>query len=93
MDYSRKDFTGQSLVDASDLNGQTIIGSNFSQAYPDTQVFPSDMIGAMFIDCNLDNCIIPSGNNVRGGSRNRIMIVDEQRWIVDKDNVLIQLLG
>ncbi len=87
MDYAHKDFTGQSLIERDDMNGQAIIGSCFSQERPDTIVFPPDLIGVTFIDCNLDNCTIPDGNTVQGGSRRRILVQgDGFDWIVDADN-------
>lgn len=93
-DYSHKDFTGCNLVDATDMGGLTITGSCFAQEKPDTAVFPNGMAGVTFVGCNLDNCIIPPGNSVNGGSRNRIMVQDDgYDWIVDETNTPIQKLG
>ena len=86
MPYSHKDFTGQCLIERTDLNGQTITGSCFSHEVPDTHIFPDDMTGVTFINCNLDNCFIPDGNIVQGGSQRRYMNIDGVDTLVDADN-------
>lgn len=62
-EYSCKDFTGK-IVNL--LDGINVYGSCFSQ---DTEtainVFPENMTGVTFLNCNLHGCIIPMGNNVR----------------------------
>lgn len=64
MDYSRKDFTGRTLIECTDLNGQYIHNSCFSQEQPNTRIFPDDMTGVKFEYCNLENVFIPMGNTV-----------------------------
>lgn len=94
MDYSHKNFTGQSFIErtTSDgetviLNGQTITGSCFSHEKPDAHIFPDDMTGVTFINCNLDNCFIPAGNTVVGGSQRRFIVQDDGfDWIIDENN-------
>lgn len=94
--YSHKDFTGLSFVDHDlfDLSYLTIKGSCFFQREPDTQVFPENMSGVTFINCNLDNCIIPEGNEVIDCSTLRIMTLEDGLdWIVDENNSPIQPLS
>ena len=86
MDYSHKDFTGRNLHDAYDINGQIVTGSCFSQEQIDSHIFPETMTGVTFINCNLDNCFIPAGNIVNGGSQRRYMNIDGIPMIVDADN-------
>lgn len=86
-EYSHKDFTGRSLADRKDMTGLTITGSCFSQETPDTEVFPPDMTEVTFINCNLDNCIIPDGNRIHGGSNRRFKCQnDGQDWLIDENN-------
>lgn len=85
-DYSHKDFTGRSLVDHDDMDGKTVGGSCFSQEAPDTHVFPAGMTGVTFSYCNLDNCFIPDGNTVVGGSQRRHISNADGDWLVDADN-------
>ena len=94
MIYSNKDFTGRNLSQATDLDGQTIINSCFSQEIPDTHVFPDGMKNVTFINCNLDNCFIPSGNIVQGGSQRRFKVQqDGFDWIVDANNNPVERIG
>jgi hypothetical protein len=63
--YSYKDFTGKGLtkVDPKELAGE-IYGSCFHQHLPKTEVFPKG-IDTVFVNCNLDNCIIPDGAEMK----------------------------
>lgn len=92
MTYSMKDFTGRTLVEAADLDGQTITGSCFSQDRPDTQIFPEGMTGVTFINCNLDNCRVPAGNTAQSCSVRRIMELGGIDWLVDEQNNPIEVL-
>ncbi len=94
MPYSRKDFTGQNLTERTDMSGQTITGSCFSQEVPDTVVFPAAMSGVTFINCNLDNCFIPEGNTVEGGSTRRFeMQNDLNDWEIDESGDPVRLVN
>lgn len=94
MTYSSKDFTGQILKNKTDMNNQIIEGSCFSQETPDTHVFPEDMTGTTFIDCNLDNVFIPQGNTVQGGTQKRYKIQNDLRdWYLDENDNPIELVG
>lgn len=91
--YSFKDFTGQILSDKTDMSNQIITGSCFSQETPDTHVFPEDMTGTTFIDCNLDNVFIPQGNTVIRGTQKRFIVQNDLRdWIIDENNNPIKLV-
>jgi len=92
--YSHKDFTGRRLTDAKDLNGITIFGSCFSHETPDTKVFPDDMTGVTFINCNLDNIFIPIGNTVIGGSQRRFKVQKDARdWEIDNDGKPVKIIN
>ena len=93
MTYSHKDFTGQSLKDCDDLNGLTITGSCFAQEKIDSDIFPDVMTGATFVNCNLDNCLIPSGNTIEGGSHRRYKSFDGVDWLVDENNTPVKVLS
>lgn len=84
-EFSLKDFTGKSLK-YRQITGN-VYGSCFSREKPDSDVFPSNMQGVTFYDCNLDNCLIPAGNIVVGGSIRRYQSQnDGNDWLVDENN-------
>lgn len=86
--YSNKDFTGQDLSNRTDMSGLTIENSCFSNEQPNAMVFPDDMTGVTFVDCNLDNIFVPPGNSeVRGSHRYFQVQNDGEDWIVDKDTL------
>ena len=92
MEYSYKDFTGRNLTGHT-IEPQVITGSCFSQEKPDTAVFPQNMTGVTFVNCNLDNCAIPEGNTVIGGSTRRFCVQEDGfDWLVDGDNNPIERL-
>lgn len=94
MGYSRKDFTGQILIDRVDLvPGLIIERSCFSHETPDTQVFPAGMTGVTFRGCNLDNVFIPPGNTVMPccSTRRFKAQADGRDWIVDRKNNPIEV--
>jgi len=69
---------------AKDFNNTEIIGSSFAQREPFTDVFPSDMTGVTFINCNLNNCNIPVGNTVEGGTNKHHKTQNDcEEWVVD----------
>lgn len=92
-EYSFKDFTNRDLLSASDLSGETIYASCFSQSDLDRVVFLSEMTGVTFYRCNLDNCVIPDGNTTIDCSQRRIQTQpDGTDWLVDADNNLLESL-
>lgn len=83
--YSHKDFTGRLLLDKN-LKDITIFGSCFSQEIPDRHIFPDDITGVTFINCNLDNVYIPDGNMVIGCSQRKFKAQNDlMDWILDVD--------
>jgi len=85
--YSGADFTGSSLSDHAGMDGKVIYGSCFSQEVPDSHIFPDDMQGVLFLNCNLDNVFVPEGNFIRGGSRRRFKVQEDgYDWYVDENN-------
>jgi hypothetical protein len=92
-EWSRRDFTMQSLHEA-EIRPCIIYQSCFAQEKPDTEVFPPDMLGVTFINCNLDNVKLPVFNEVIGGSQRRISIQNDLRdWEVDEDGQPIKVLN
>ncbi len=86
MDYSRQDFTGRNLTEAKDIDGE-IVGSCFSQEVPDSDVFPPDA-KIRFVNCNLDNCLIPEGCTVEGGSQRRFQVQNDLNdWEIDAGGI------
>lgn len=91
--YSFEDFTNQKFFDMTDLNGSVIVGSCFYQdpnsqdADPRVKVFPDDMRGVTFIECNLDNVYIPPGNTVDPlcSCRRIKRQNDGESWILNED--------
>lgn len=81
-ELSRRDFTGRSLKDRH-ITGN-IYGSCFSQEIPGSEIFPDDMSGVTFYDCNLDNCVVPIDNAIIGGSNQTFKVQnDGNDWVLD----------
>lgn len=84
-----KDSTGRSYRSwpAEAFSGRIFVGYCFSQELPDTDVFPDGATGATFVNCNLDNCLIPGGSTVSGGSQRRFRAQqDGLDWLLDDDD-------
>ena len=76
-----------------DMTDIEIRGSCFSQEKPDTRIFPSDMVGVTFINCNLDNCIIPEGNFIIDCSQKKFKVQsDGKDWILDENYKPVEVL-
>lgn len=90
--YSFQDFTNQHLRTATDLYG-IIVGSCFYQVCsvdfkgdPLRHIFPGNMRGVTFIECNLDNVYVPSGNIMHSCFNRRIKRMnDGEYWFLDKN--------
>lgn len=91
--YSFQDFTNQHLRAATDLNDIIVIGSCFYQVCPEDfsgdplmHIFPEDMCGVTFVECNLDNVYVPPGNVTHECSHLRIKrMADGEYWFVDEN--------
>lgn len=83
---SGKDFTGKSLKDEHILPGTNIYASVFYQENkPDEHIFPEDMAGVSFYNCNLDNVYVPLGNTIIGGTHKNMMVQNDLRdWEIDE---------
>lgn len=91
-EFSRQDFTRNVFVDIPD--GTVIFGSCFACEEPGSLIFRPDMQGVTFLDCNLDNCEVPAGNVVNGGSRLRVKVQNDLRdWIVDEAGEPVQVVN
>ncbi len=93
--YSFQDFTGKTLTDIppEEFNNTVIIGSSFFHFNkPNTWVFPENMTGVVFKQCNLDNVYIPIGNFIitEGNDKSTNKKIKTQNdlddWILD-DNL------
>lgn len=85
--YSNKDMTGWDLSLNDDMNGIVVYNSCLSNETPNAKILPPNLIGSTFIDCNLDNVLIPIGNIVIDCSIRKFQIQnDNVDWIVD-DNL------
>lgn len=94
MEYSNKDFTGRTLIEADDLNDQTIYNSCFSQETPNSNIFPATMRNVIFKNCNLDNVFIPVGNEVTDCSTRKYSAQnDGNDWELGEDNKPFRLLN
>lgn len=68
-------------------NDINVYGTCYSVEEPDTEVFRKDLKGVTFYNCNLDNCFIPEGNTVIGGTHKRFKVQnDGNDWVLDKFN-------
>lgn len=91
--YSFQDFTNQHLRAATDLNDIIVVGSCFYQVCseeflgdPFMRIFPGDMYGVTFVECNLDNVYVPPGNVMHECSHRRIKrMADGEYWFVDEN--------
>lgn len=91
-ELSSKDFTEKAFVDIPD--GTNVYMSCFSCETPDSPIFRADMTGVTFYNCNLDNCLIPDGNTVVGGSIERFMVQNDMRdWKVDEEGAPVKVVN
>ncbi len=91
--YSYKSFKRQSLlsIPAKEFNNTEIIGSCFYQDEPYTNVFPSNITNVIFTGCNLDNCIIPEGATVTGGTNKYFKEQNDlEYWLVDNTGKILK---
>lgn len=74
------------------LNNLTITGSNFyREGTPKTRIFPAGMVGVTFVNCNLDNILIPTGNFLQNSSNRQIKSQNDLKdWVLDRNNSPIE---
>ena len=78
MTYSNRDLTGFNLS-TENMDGMTIENSCLSDA-----TLPPTLTGATFIDCNMDNVIVPEGNTmIRCSNRTIRLQNDGDDWVCD----------
>ena len=86
--YSRKDMSGRTFKETpvKEFNNTRIVRAAFGiQETPDADVFPDGMTGVIFEGCNLDNCYVPEGNTIIGGTHKNVMTQnDGEDWIMEK---------
>jgi len=79
--WKRQSFTGK---DPKEFNDSEIVGAGFSQNEPFTDVFPALISKVTFRACNLDNCNIPAGATIEGGTNKHFKEqADGEYWLVD----------
>jgi len=84
VELSLRDFTGHDMSTI-DLFGKVIYGSTFSREVPDSAVFPKNMSGAKFIKCNLDNVLMPGGNELIDCSTRRFKFQNDlEDWLINE---------
>lgn len=90
--YSFRDHTGHDLTGRKDMDGLVIARACFSrETFGDA--FPPSMKGAVFVECNLDNCAIPPGNSVVQCSTRRFAVQNDRHdWEVDERGAPVKRL-
>jgi len=88
--FKRKSFVNVNPVE---FNNSIVLGSNFSQTEPFTDVFPADIENVTFKNCNLNNCNIPDGAIIEGGVNDHFEEQeDHDLWVVDENRKPIRPL-
>ena len=86
--FSFKDFTNKKLLSFYEKEdfppGLIIYRSQFYHEKPDQVTFPYGMYGVTFIDCNLNNVFLPTGNTYINCSNLRFQAVLGKDMIVDE---------
>lgn len=93
--FSSRDYTNLNLEDVQEnMNHEIIRGACFSQQEPDTKVFPDKMSGVTFINCNLDNVVIPEGNKLIDCSNRRYKVQNDLNdWEIDENGNPVRLVN
>lgn len=93
-EYSHKSLSHVNLTNADIPPGTKIRSSCFSREEPDSVIFPSDMTGVTFVNCNLDNIVIPPGNTLVDCSNKRFEVQNDLNdWIIDHNDDPVQLVN
>jgi len=89
-EYSSRIF---GAVDADIPSGITVYCSDFSHPEP-SDVFQPTMTGVKFVNCNLDNCNVPAGNEVVGGTQRQFLVQnDGNDWEIDAQRNPVRILN
>lgn len=82
-ELSLKDLTTRTFEN-DDLSGKVIYGSTFYRETPNSIIFNNKMTGVTFINCNLDNIVIPEGNTLIDCTTRTIKVQNDcEDWFVD----------
>jgi len=84
----KQGFKNKSLlnVPVAEFNHTEIIGSDFSQREPKTNVWNPQLTGVQFTNCNTINCVVNANCTIVGGVHKQIKEQnDGEYWVVDKD--------
>ena len=69
---------------AKDWSNCEVRGSCFYRAGEARAIMPDDVTGLVLRDCNLDNCILPKGATVEGGTHKNLWVQnDGATWVCD----------
>ena len=95
--WSYGDFSGKTWkhLDPKEFNDSEIHCSAFGISNtPRADVFPDGMTGVVFYHCNLDNCLVPTGNTIMPDccTNQHKRQKDKEQWIVDEQNNPIEPL-
>jgi hypothetical protein len=90
-ELSLKVFTNNNFAEqAISFSNKAIYGSCFLQETPDSNIFPEGMTNVTFVNCNLDNVVIPDGCtviNTNGAEAQRFAVQNDLNdWIIDSKN-------
>ena len=89
--YSRRDFTGRSLVGRKDMDGIAVYGSCFSHETPESEVFPPEVKGLVLVRCNLDNVALPAGATAIDCTRRRFRVQNDLNdWLIDEHDAPVK---
>ena len=79
---------------AEDWNDSLVKGSCFYAEGAMRAIMPADVTGVVLVECNLDNCIIPEGATVEGGTNKNVWKQnDGHDWACDEADNPIEPLN
>lgn len=95
-EYSRKSYANKDFVNINLPSGSTVYASMFMNEKLDMSIFPSTMTGITFLECNLDNIILPPGNliiNLYTYPPKKFKMENDLRyWVLDEQGKAKKLL-
>lgn len=99
IQYSDR-YSFQDLTNAAPLlipSGTTVYQTVFMPQEPDTVIFDPAMAGVTFIECSMNNTIIPSGNFVKNVYRPAPIRFrhqnDRRYWEIDAENKPVHVIS